>query len=180
MGIVAISLGLLMPPAVKPSGPNQPPVAKPNVEFVRYDYQGTVTEVTDKSITIQEPGFDPKRFPASGPLAGGKYGQRLGYPSMYRLADIRVGDKVDIFCERINGVYYCTHICILGRPGGKIPPSPGEPADIIYKWHERRQAYQDWEEKGIPIPDKYHPGGPEAGIAPAPRELKPRIPPAKQ
>jgi hypothetical protein len=38
---------------------------------------------------------------------------------------------------------------------GEVPPAPGQrPADR-YPHSERMQAEQDWEEKGIPLPDKY-------------------------
>jgi len=177
MGVLLISLGLLMQPTATPDEPKQQPAAKPKAELPQYSYQGTVKEVTDKSITIDDRGLGAKMFPVSGPLAKGKHpAEDLGFGYTYRLSDVCVGDKVAIFCSVTDGV--CTHICINRRPGGKIPPAPGEPADIVFKYHELVQTRQDWEEKGTPIPGKYHPGGNVKGIAPMPREAIPRIAPA--
>ena len=47
-------------------------------------------------------------------------------------------------------------------------------------FHERMQAYQDWEEQGVPIPDKFLPVHPKMiavpypPVAPMPREAKPQ------
>ena len=100
----------------------------------------------------------------------------------YRLTDVRVGDLVMIKCRLDGGVNICDTICILRRPGGRIPPAPGERAGSQIKHHERAQAFQDLEEKGIPIPDRILPSwelaARRAKNAPMPREVIPRIPPA--
>jgi len=48
-------------------------------------------------------------------------------------------------------------VCIYRRPGGRVPPAPDESPDQAYRWHERMNADQDLEEKGIPLPSKYAP-----------------------
>lgn len=125
-------------------------------------HSGFVTEVTRDSITIQYLEDDPKRFEVSDVLASGGYVRKNNTPGdMYRLTDVRVGDKVNISYSRIGGVDICTHICILRRPGGRVPQSPGDPDHATNKIHDRMNAYQDAEERGIPIPPKYD-SSPEA------------------
>src|SRR5947207_2159698 len=74
-----------------------------------------------------------------------------------------------------------------GPPGGRYLPSPDEVrllrrlcAGGVAVDHERMQAYQAWEEKEIPTPDKFLPvwpdriGVPCPPVAPMPREAKPK------
>lgn len=168
---------------------------------------GTVTAVDRSSITIAvgaqliwshpRPGEDPipcafpriipgsrepRRFMASAPLALGGIAYRwLGDSRGYRLSDVRVGDVVLLDSYRINGVDMCRNIEISRRPGGRIPPVPGERADGYIPYHIRRQAVLDWGEKGIPIPEKYRPyirsdrlPEPFPPAAPPPREAMPK------
>lgn len=51
----------------------------------------------------------------------------------------------------------CWAICIERRPGGRVPEAPGQEPDDNNKHHECMNAHQDWEERGIPLPDKYNP-----------------------
>lgn len=122
--------------------------------------------------TIVIPAQPPRTFTAIGPLAEGGY-IKAGHPSdQYRLSDVRVGDMVGFDWRRVGEVYEIHYVRISRRPGGRVPPSPGEMPDAKIKYHERVQSLQDWEEKGTPIPDKYHPGGGQTGIAPPPHEAK--------
>jgi hypothetical protein len=76
-------------------------------------------------------------------------------------------------------------IIIERRLGGKIPPIPDDPFPQ-FGIHLRNQAYQDWEEKRIPIPDEYldkwgqapwtNPPYLPPMRAPMPREAKPTMP----
>ena len=117
--------------------------------------------------TIIIPPQPPRTFQAVGSLAQGGY-PRDGLPRyQYRLSDVKVGDKVSFDWRRINGVYQTHYICIFRRPGGRVPPSPAEKQDEKDPWHDRCNAFQDLEEKGIPLPEKYRP---------KPSEIPPRIP----
>ena len=127
------------------------------------------------------PAPPPKEFKLSSLLADGKAFIQRGPEWSYRIADVKVGDGVRLYHhKRPNGTDCCDNICITGRPGGKVPPAPGEPEDKQpYRWHEYQQAYQDFAEKGTPIPDKFLPEH-ERKTAPMPREVKhPRIPDAE-
>jgi hypothetical protein len=171
---------------------------------------GFVTELTADSITLTYVGFrqeivtthdaagrpvhteirqipppPPKTYTLGEELAAGRMPRTASDRDTYRITDVQIGDVVSIEWNRINGIEFCQAIRIYRRYGGRVPPAPREPPDARYKWHEECQAIQDWEERGIPIPTKYHPGGPQAGVAPPPRPagMRPepdrsRIPPA--
>jgi hypothetical protein len=115
--------------------------------------EGTVTEVTRDSITLKLPKGQTQRFPVGSCLASGEFFPDQ-YPRSYRLSDVAVGDKIHISCLKLNGVLRCETICIDRRPGGRVPPCPGEEANHPRPWHEYMNAKQDFEEKGIPIPVK--------------------------
>ncbi len=166
------------------------PQRAPKVEAVHQSCAGKVLEVTKNSITIQpELGGQPRRFTACALLASGDC-RRVGVPcDMYKLSDVQLGDKVDLEYSLIDGVAICDAIAILRRPGGRVPPGH-YPPNLVDPPHERAQAYQDLEEKGIPLPAKYDPTFHlretqeimlrlQGRVAPMPREVKPRIPPAK-
>ena len=101
----------------------------------------------------------------------------------YQPSDVRVGDVVWLDYYHTNGQDLCREFIIYRRPGGKIPPWPGD-AELKTtpeaRHHARVQAYQDWEEKGTPIPARYQPvpskgiGVPYPPAAPQPREVKPK------
>lgn len=179
----------------------------PTIEKWNDHYGGTVTAVGTDSITIVSPGWKeircandrsphdvvtkvvppqpPKTFPVSANLAAGGYCNFRGASHSYRLSDVRVGDGVSIEYMRVDGVDICQRICISGRPGGRVPIAPGERLDLPltqYQWHRRCNAEQDWKERGIPLPDEYHPGGKLPGRAPMPhdpskpREIEPGVP----
>ena len=119
-------------------------------------FKGTVTELTRDRIAIQLPNGKIQQFPVGMVLRSGRYYENES-PSTYRLADVKIGDRVDIACLELNGELQCETICIHRRPGGRVPPCPDEKPDTYLKWHERANAYQDFEEKGIPLPAKFDP-----------------------
>lgn len=194
--------------------------APPKVEFINRPYAGTVTAVTKDSITVTTPRYikkgipggsrhpivvpaqPPKRFVMSEILATGgiprdprpKDGRilyRVQYMYMYRLADVKVGDVVDIRYAHVDGVDTCDHICIHKRPGGHLPPLPEgvEPRASFYSdpptkywtppvfipYHERMNARWDFEDKGIPYPEKFG-NRRRFPVAPMPREVPARAP----
>lgn len=159
---------------------------------------GTVTAVDKGSITVTAepkkieqysakgklekiiivPAQPPRKFTAVGPLAEGGY-LKDGVPkAQYRLSDVKVGDKVFFDWVRFGQVYQVHYVGIYRRPGGRVPPSPGEKPGEEKPWHEYAQALQDLEEKGIPLPEKYQPKLPPMPPFPT-GSLIPRVPPAK-
>ena len=155
-------------------------------------FVGTVTEVTRDSITLKLQKEQTQRFLVGSCLASGGFFPDQ-YPGSYRLSDVAVGDKVQIWCLELNGVLRCETIGIDRRPGGRVPPCPGERANHPCPWHEKCNAHQDFEEKGIPIPAKFDPKQglgwlngkpipqwmiPPPGVVPAPLPGVPHLPKA--
>lgn len=168
--------------------------------FTAVAADGTVT-------SVQLANQVPRRFIATGPLAEGGYDNKALPEDTYRLADVQVGDWIRFagvrYTEATGVVDYVTTIRIIQRPGGRVPPALGEDADpftrfMPCRWHERVNAWQDWDERGIPPPAnitkiggspfrtyRYPPLAPmpRTGVsrveAPEPREVVPRIPAAK-
>jgi hypothetical protein len=143
-------------------------------------------------MLIQRQDQPARRFPVTDLLAGGGFPRDVLPQNTYRPADVRVGDEVHIRCKLVGGVDTCYAICIDRRPGGRVPPAPGEPADDPKPWHEYANACQDYEELGVPLPEKYRPSTPEEDAererqfmewynaryrtAPPPREVRPKPP----
>ena len=136
------------------------------------------------------PSVPPKTFLLCDDLAGGGWFEDAHSSNTYRIRDVKTGDRVDIEYNRRNGVDICQQIQIRRRPGGLVPPAPGEKPNEFLKHHERMNADQDWEEFGIPYPPKYFNEYMKNGLfyatqyrtrtfrseilrAPAPREVKP-------
>jgi len=160
-------------------------------------YGGTVTAVGKDwvelgigwrgSQTIDSQGFDispkydtskPKRIGTPGTIPGGAK-DGAGRRETYRLADLKLGDKVQIATGEDDQGVWTQEIRILRRPGGKVPPNPGDEfATENEGSHMRMRAYQDWEEKGIPIPKNYlgadgrcNTDPPYPPVAPPPRPI---------
>ena len=138
--------------------------------------------IAEKLIII--PPQPPRQFVAVGSLAEGSYLKNGKAGRQYRLADVKVGDKVWFDWRLVGDVAEVHYVSIFRRPGGKVPPSPAEKLDEKNPWHERCNAFQNLEEKGIPLPEKFRPKPvePPPPIPPIPsldRPTPPRIPPAK-
>jgi hypothetical protein len=117
-----------------------------------------------------------RRFWAHHALADGEYLRSWGRMPIldqftYRLSDVRVGDLVNLYIHREDGYEICDAISIVRRPGGRVPPAHGESPDTKVRHHERMNADQNLEDKGIPLAERFHTGLPEKTVAP--------IPPAK-
>src|SRR5262245_37936298 len=129
----------------------QPPAKPPEPTRDRRDLLlgATVTEITKTSVSVQESKDQkPRTFAVSETLAAGKVPMKpreivipnhrvvpggLYVPPtfMYRLTDVKVGDRVAIFYAQVGGEDICDHICILKRPGGRVPPLPKEAENLM-------------------------------------------------
>lgn len=178
------------PPQVS-GNPQNPPVRERKIEGANRPYHGRVVAIDDKSITIIQDDSPARKFAWSKTLANGGIGTgfvddeglvRVGHPGRgcyFRASDVLFGDIVKIHYSIVDGVETCDDISINSRPKGRVPPSP-EATKPIHNWHvEQANAFQDWEEKGIPLPPKFAHMMPEnPKIAPSPREMERSIPPA--
>jgi hypothetical protein len=136
-------------------------VAAEAKKIEQYDAKGQFVK------TIIIPPQPPRKFTAVGPLAEGGY-LKDGIPmAQYRLSDVKVGDKVSFDWRRVGNVYEVHYVSIYRRPGGRVPPSPGEKPGEPNPWHEKANALQDLEEKGTPLPEKYRPKLPPRLLSPA-------------
>ena len=93
------------------------------------------------------------RFEASGQLLIRELspfadGNMVAGSDTYRLSDVHIGDIVSLVSRREEGINICDTICIMRRPGGQVPPAPGEPLDRRTRFHRNMQEAQDREEWG--------------------------------
>lgn len=130
-----------------------------------YRPAGTLLRCTFDPLTGQQTGvaetrhaeWPAKTFALGEDLAKGQYMRIATASNTYRAADVRVGDWVTIQYDRVNGIDTCTQISIHRRPGGAVPPAPGEKPWEFKKYHEQANADQNWEEKRLAYPRKYWP-----------------------
>lgn len=205
-GLAAGLPGTLLRLARQP--PDDPAVAKapaprPKVILGPRFYWGHVTALTRDAIDIatpedivkqspNEPGGKviefaipaqpPKRFPLSDFLKAGGALKTSDGPLFvsYRLADVRVGDRVKI-------VYHpdpvlgdtCHMIGIERRPGGLVPPAFDDGGkNPPWQWHNWCNASQRYEAEGIPYNYKaWQARFREDHIAPPPKPLFPEVAP---
>lgn len=130
------------------------------------DVQCHRAELTRETLTLTLPSGDittfrradlsPRRFPVDEVLAGGSFhAEFTDGGSTYRLSDVRVGDEVYIRLARYHFDGPCYAISICRRPGGRVPPAPGEQRRDGTGFHDLMNAYQAFEDKDIPIPAKF-------------------------
>ena len=96
-------------------------------------------------------------FPAGNALLRGEQDPRERSNSDYRLSDVKVGDIVYIMIHQSGEDNLCAAVRIQRRPGGEVPRAPFEPGDVRDHYHDAMNAFQRFEEKGIPLPLKYNP-----------------------
>jgi hypothetical protein len=119
----------------------------------------TVTSATGEVTTLRADQA-VLRFRLSEALAAGEIPRYLGIggqafpPYLYRITDVQVGDRIQLVGQHWDGVPTCNGISIERRPGGKVPPCPGEEPDVSVRHHERMNAAQAREEKASPTPGK--------------------------
>jgi hypothetical protein len=124
------------------------------------DFRGVVTAVSRSEITIRgtEGRGDAERvrvFPIVPGLTNATKMPPGGLmdDTIYLPTDVKVGDMVRIRFVGDGVVTACERITIWRRPGGRVPP--GYCTGQTIRHHEQMNAYQDLEEKGIPLPEKY-------------------------
>lgn len=142
----------------------------------------TVTHADGSTTVVRRREQPHRKYILSDVLRAGYpgIGRHGGLDYTYRTKDLQIGDLIDMQLE-VNFYDYpiCEAIKIYRRPGGSVPPAPGEVERQKEKplkrpmWHERANALQDWEEKGIPIPIYFLSSSEQLDrIAPAPRAKK--------
>ena len=121
-------------------------------------WEGSKDSVTGKPRWDVKLSEKPKRISTRGTVVGGdpdgepaQFSQR----DTHMATDLKVGDRVLVRWCGDNREEWSTDIEILRRPGGKIPPLGMDQWGMRSTLVEEHQAYQDWEEKGTPIPAKY-------------------------
>jgi hypothetical protein len=190
---VGIAVGVGAPDLFRGAAPAYRAVLLPHLypkpEFVYRNTDGRVVEITETSITLTD-GVTQRTFNLSPALAAGRYDRPWmydcpdpanggAYGCQYRASDVRVGDRVATHYSRVAGVDIgvdiCDDISILRRPGGRVPPMPGDKPGHPLPFHEKMNMLQDFEEKGIPLPRRFRYNGtppPERELAPPPRAAK--------
>ena len=148
--------------------------------------QGTVTEVTGRSLSVQPPGGPARRYSLCETLLPGRTDKTSLSGFKYNISDVRVGDIIYVhYVEDDDGRGGATglQISIRRRPGGRVPPAHDEKDYREPGWgryHEEINAVIDFEERKVPLPDWYrkaHPHGAaelEAGKRLPPPEIGPR------
>lgn len=162
--LVGLCTGLANSAGEQPT-PQVPPPDNPKRTSWKYmDWplweNGTVTEVTDHSISIRP---DKKQgivcYPAHTALAAGGSMKDTNGGDSYRLRDVKVGDYVCVGAvKEENGVTYGIGIWIGKRPGGRLPPCPKWDSKYSASHAEYRNAIDDLEEFGLPLPEKVRRG----------------------
>lgn len=157
-------------PLAAADGPPALEVKKP--EFKGARMSGTVTRLGKDGFSIKgwvNQPVAPKRYNGelhlqlSADLRAGRFSPGTPAAQSYLPENLRVGDGVLIEFDRRGGAAICTSIMIYKRPGGRVPPSPNVKEDekieraFGYKWHEGQNARNDWQDRGIPLPDKFKP-----------------------
>ncbi|MBX9580863.1 MAG: hypothetical protein K2X87_11195 [Gemmataceae bacterium] len=120
-------------------------------------HQLAVTLANGDMAVFRREDMPAVRFTASPGLLDGT--RAFSAAHSYRPADVRVGDEVNLVFvpEPAGNEEVFWGMQIERRPGGRVPPAPADRPGDRDPWHERANAYQDWEERGIPLPDKYDP-----------------------
>ena len=148
-------------------------------------YSGRVTEITKTTVSLQRPGKAAFRFRLSPSLAAGELPKFVAEPGgpvppewldiyLNVIADLRVGDIVQVEFSRWD---QCDAFVIWKRPGGRVPPVRGEnPKPGRARYHESVNWRQDYEEHGIPLPERFYGLAGSGRIAPMPHVVYPKIP----
>jgi hypothetical protein len=149
------------------------PKESPDFQWPPRSVEGTVIDLTKDSVTIRTADQKAQAFRIGGDLADGTIAPVPSPNALHLFSDVKLGDKVEVGYVRTDGELICREIGIHRRPGGRVPPAQDK-GDLIrkprFRFHELMNAYQDLEEKGIPIPPKFDP--PNWAIPSIPGEKK--------
>lgn len=131
---------------------------RPRVQAIEQSCTGFVVAVGRDFITVQgEKIGPPQRFAVCPALAAGRYIPGINSAERYGLSDVALGDIVGLRYDRIDDVDVCQRLWVRRRPGGRIPPARDPDPRDSFPPHELFQAYQDFEEKGTPLPERFTP-----------------------
>lgn len=115
--------------------------------------QGIVVEVDKTHISLRPHGKkDVTAYPLHDALAAGRLQACATYSNGYLASDLRVGDEVSLSLCDEDGKKFVADICIEKRPGGRIPES-SKPGQQKPTWAMRKNALNDLNDFGIPIPN---------------------------
>jgi hypothetical protein len=144
-----------------------PREVRSKVRFIRgtMTYVGEAMEVDSHSITVRGKeegnlaGVVIRTFPAGPALLRGEQDPQEARNSDYRLEDVKVGDKVFLKLKRgePDEEAVCLTVAIVRRPGGLVPRAPFEDPYSSDPHHVVANAWQAFEERGLPLPLKYDP-----------------------
>jgi hypothetical protein len=146
------------------------PTGREENEDLRTAYQGRVVAVTEKTVTIRPEGLlwvasikylhggtltrrytqDNSKPPRTFTFCDDLLHDRASGRSLYKIADLKIGDAVLISCGRHNGVDYCINIEIQRRSGGTVPPSQDVFLPEKFRHSARMNAEQFAEETFAP------------------------------
>ncbi|MBN9522871.1 hypothetical protein J0H58_30880 [bacterium] len=140
-----------------------------------------VTVVTGQEVLVKNADLPTRRFPATPELRNGAPHSAIptaGHRHCHLLADVRVGDEVTLYLTGPSGKEECVWVGIRRRPGGRVPPSQHQ--NVFGETIERCNAYQDHEENGTPIPDRFRRDLQRLRPRRFPRDEAPAPPPPKR
>lgn len=109
-------------------------------------------------IDVRDPDTgEHNRYPVLGEPLQQPPPNLQGMKRSHRLWDVRPGDKVRLELVTRAKVERCEEVVIHRRPGGVVPPRPGEVSDILPKgsFTHRANAEQDHETHGTQLPSAY-------------------------
>lgn len=136
-----------------------------------------ITHPEGKETVLRRNDEPPRTFSVEWSYTVGVVPDDLRAQDTYRLSDLHVGDEVHLSFRHDldNGAPNIVHgIRIERRPGGQIPLPPGGKRASAVEYRDRQQAYQDFEEKGTPIPLRFlTPDEQSERLAPPPRGVGP-------
>lgn len=150
------------PTTAKESKPGDEQPVERQVSFLPGTFpihEGNVKAINKETMTIhlKRPG-KMETYPFHVALADGGVQKNACGKDGYRVEDVRVGDHVEVGVWKEGNIHYVVQICILKRPGGRVPESPRErQAPATYA--RMQNAKNDFEDRGIPVPTSLKPMG---------------------
>jgi hypothetical protein len=113
-------------------------------------FGGKVIELTEDTITVRNWSDFPRTFSVAPPLTSKRIPLQWSVGTGHRLGDVRVGDRVVFDLAPTPRGDVVIALGIVRRPGGTIPPAEDEHLPSECRIHNRWNAHQAVEEKGVP------------------------------